>query len=206
MSPSTSVSLFSTSIDQRILAVASQHLARFGSKRLTVSGVAEDAGMTHSNVYRYFPSKLALIEALAHQWLKNLEISLGSIADAPDPANDKLERLLLALSQAHRDLLEKNRSLFDIYVSATERSSVFIRKHRTRQRQLIDYIIEEGIQTGFFEPSHRDQALSFILDATHRFIHPVSVRHDLEMPRQAFQQRLEITIKVILRSLRSGVI
>ena len=51
-------------VDQKLLALAGEHLRRFGRKRLTVVGVAEEAEMTHANVYRYFPSKAALLDAV----------------------------------------------------------------------------------------------------------------------------------------------
>ena len=50
--------------ETRILTVASEHLRKFGLKRFTVVAVAEEAGMTHANVYRYFPSKDALIDEI----------------------------------------------------------------------------------------------------------------------------------------------
>ena len=48
--------------------------------------------MTHANVYRYFPSRAALVDAVVDVWLKATERRLAEIADGPDPADDKLER------------------------------------------------------------------------------------------------------------------
>ena len=129
------------SADVRLLAIAAEHLRRFGPRGVTVVGIAEGAGMTHANVYRYFPSKTALIDAVVGQWLKSLEVVLAGIADAPDPADDKLERLILAVARAYRDRLEADPHLFGIYVDATEASRSLVRKHRARQRQLVDRII-----------------------------------------------------------------
>jgi AcrR family transcriptional regulator len=89
--------------DARLLTIAAEHLRRLGPRRVTVVGIAQAAGMTHANVYRYFPSKTALIDAVAAQWLRRLELGLAEIADAPDPADDKLERLLVAIAQGNRD-------------------------------------------------------------------------------------------------------
>jgi AcrR family transcriptional regulator len=85
--------------ETRILTVASEHLRTFGLKRFTVVAVAEEAGMTHANVYRYFPSRVALIDAVVDLWLKATERKLADIADGPDPADDKLERLILGLAR-----------------------------------------------------------------------------------------------------------
>ena len=88
--------------DRRILDIAREQIKRFGAKRLTVVSVAEEAGMTHANVYRYFASKLALCDALTAHWLREVEARLSAVVDSPDPADDKLERLLLDLMRQHR--------------------------------------------------------------------------------------------------------
>jgi AcrR family transcriptional regulator len=192
--------------DIRLLAVAADHLKRDGARNVTLVSIAEAAGMTHANVYRYFPSKAALIDAVAGRWLKGLEALIAEIADAPDPADDKLERLIQALARAHRDLLAENRNLFDVYCAATETSRALVRKHRARLRQLIERVIDEGIATGKFDPLDRDRALAFVGDAAHRFINPLAVRLDADMPRDIAETRLAAIIRVILRALANGAV
>jgi AcrR family transcriptional regulator len=192
--------------DVRLLAIAADHLKRSGAKAVTLVGIAEAAGMTHANVYRYFPSKAALIDAVADRWLKALEVVIAQIADAPDPADDKLERLIQAVARAHRDLLTEDRHLFDVYCDATGTSRALVRKHRARLRQLIERVIDEGIATGKFDPLDRDRALAFVGDAAHRFINPIAVRLDADMPRDIAEARLAALIRVILRALASGTV
>ena len=40
--------------DTRLLAIAADHLKHFGPRQVTVVSIADAAGMTHANVYRYF--------------------------------------------------------------------------------------------------------------------------------------------------------
>ena len=196
----------SLSADTRLLGIAAAHLRRLGPRRVTVVGIAQAAGMTHANVYRYFPSKAALVDAVAGQWLKGIEARLAEVADAPDPADDKLERLILALASAHRELLAKDRHLFDVYAAATEASRGLVRKHRARLRHLVERIVDEGIATGTFEPRDRDRAIAFVFDAAHRFTNPVSVRLDAEVPQDLLETRLGTMIRVIQRVLAVGTV
>ena len=46
---------YSEPMDQRILDIAASHVRRYGVKRVTIVGVAEELDMTHANIYRYFP-------------------------------------------------------------------------------------------------------------------------------------------------------
>jgi AcrR family transcriptional regulator len=190
--------------DARLLAIAADHLRRLGAREVTVVGIARAAGMTHANVYRYFPSKAALMDAVAGRWLKSLEALAAEIADAPDPADDKLERLLVAIAQGNRGLLARDRHLFEVYAAAAETSRGFVRKHRARVRVLAERVIDEGIATGAFEPRDRDRAIAFVFDAAHRFINPVAVRVDADMPKEMFDARLGATIQAIQRVLASG--
>jgi AcrR family transcriptional regulator len=193
-------------VETRLLAIAADQLRRGGARGVTVVGVAEAAGMTHANVYRYFSSRAALIDAVLAQWLKGLEAGLADIASAPDPADDKLERLLLAIAQSHRALLRRNPHLFDVYVDAVEASRAVVRRYKARQRQLIDRVVDEGIATGLFDPQDRDRVLSFVTDVLFRFINPVAVRLDPEMPDDMFAARLAAVIRAIRRVLITGIL
>ncbi|MBF9232876.1 TetR/AcrR family transcriptional regulator [Microvirga alba] len=190
--------------DTRLLAIAADHLKRFGPRQVTVVSIADAAGMTHANVYRYFASKAALIDAVAGQWLRSLEALIAEIADSPDPADDKLDRLLQAWARTQRELLIEDRNLFDVYCAATETSRALIRKHRSRMRQLIERVLDEGINTAKFDPRDRERALSFISDAAYRFINPIAIRLDAEVPQDILDQRLGAVVRVILRALANG--
>jgi AcrR family transcriptional regulator len=192
------------SVDARILAIAAEQLRAKGARAVTVVGVAEAAGMTHANVYRYFPSKAALVDAVAAVWLRSLEATIADIADAPDPADDKLERLIQALARLQRDLLSRDRHLFDVVCDATETSRALIRRHRARLRHLFERVVDEGVATGKFDPRDRERALAFVTDAAFRFINPLAIRLDAETPRDLLDQRLAAVIRVMLRALANG--
>jgi AcrR family transcriptional regulator len=190
--------------DTRLLAIAADQLKEFGPRHVTVVSIADAAGMTHANVYRYFTNKAALIDAVAGQWLRRMEATIADIADSPDPADDKLERLIQAWARIHRDLLKEDGHLFDVYCTATETSRPLVRKHRTRMRQLIERVLDEGIVTGKFDPRDREKAHAFISDAVYRFINPLTVRLDAEVPQDILDQRLATMIRVVLRALANG--
>ncbi len=193
-------------VDMRLLALASDHLRLMGAKRLTVVAIAEAAGMTHANVYRYFPSKEALIDAVVDAWIKSVETRLGNIADGPDPSDDKLERMILALARANRDGLAENPALYAAFRDAMVKRRAITRRHRVRVRTLLDRVIEEGVNSGTFEPRDRDRAAVFVLDACFRFVHPVAVDLEADVPQSQFDQRLAAVVKVVLRALASGAI
>ena len=192
------------STDARLLAIASEHLTRLGPKRVTVVAVAAVAGMTHANVYRYFPSKDALLDAVAGRWLRELETELAGIADAPDPADDKIERFISALATAQCDMLAREPHLFAVHLDATVASRPIARRHRVRLRALVERVVEEGIGSGVFAARDRERAIAVIFDASYRFTHPVAIQHDADVPRDLLDARLSAVIQSIQRALRTG--
>ncbi|HLJ69689.1 MAG TPA: TetR/AcrR family transcriptional regulator [Roseiarcus sp.] len=191
-------------VEARVLEIACAHVRKFGAGRTTIVGVAREAGMTHANVYRYFPSKEALFEEMTAAWLRPLETRLREAADGADPAYDKLERMLIAIHRAYRQKLESDAPLFDLLVEALQKGKSSARKHRARVQADLQRVVEEGIAAGAFAMTDRRRALSLVFDAAHRFIHPLAVRLDAETPAAALEARFERIIALALRALRSG--
>jgi AcrR family transcriptional regulator len=190
--------------DQKILDLAGEHLRHFGPKRTTIVGIAEAAGMSHANVYRYFPSKQALIEAVTALWLKPLEGALRVIVEGQDPAYDKLERALVALQRAYREKMDSDPILFRLLCEAIEKGHVVARKHRNRVQSEIQAIVEEGIGSGSFRMQDRRRAMALVFDLAHRFIQPVSIALDRGVSASELEFRAGRAIAVIQRSLTFG--
>ena len=192
------------SVEARILEIARAHLRKFGAARATIVGIAREAGMTHANVYRYFPSKEALFEEVTASWLRPLEARLREAADGADPASDKLERMLMAIHRAYRQHLESEPAAFDLLIDAMQRDRGSARKHRSRLQFEVQRVVEEAIAAGAFPTTDRRRALALIFDAAHRFIHPLSLRLDKDTPAPALEARFERIVDLALRSLRAG--
>jgi AcrR family transcriptional regulator len=192
------------SVEARILEIARSHVRRYGSARATVVGVAHEAGMTHANVYRYFPSKATLFEEITTSWLRPIETRLRETAEGAAPAYDKLESMLMTVHRAYRQKLESDPALFDLLIEALEEDRGSARRHRGRVQSEIQRVVEEGVASGAFGMSDRRRAMSLIFDAAHRFIHPIALRLDKDVSSAALASRFETIVAITLRSLRTG--
>ena len=190
--------------DRRILDIARDQIKRFGAKRLTVVSVAEEAGMTHANIYRYFTSKLALCDALTGQWLREVEARQSMVVDSPDPADDKLERLLLDLMRQHRSRIDEEPELYSLLMDAYAKNRTVIRQHRTRIGQLIEQILENGMATQIFQPRSREAALGLVYDLGYRFLHPQAVGQDRMIPAKAMESRHALAARSIILALKAA--
>lgn len=184
----------------RILAAAAQELRRSGLRKFAVVEVARGAGMTHPNVYRYFTSKAALLDALVAGWLRPLEDRIETVVSAADPVPDKLERMVVAISRAYRAARADEPDLFAAFAAATAAGRVVSRKHRSRLRRAFDRVIEEGIGAGIVAMRDRGEAQSLLLDASWRFIDPASIAADGDSAA-GLDARLERVLEAALHRL-----
>lgn len=186
---------------RRILEAAIDHVRRHGAGRTTIVSIAAAAGMTHANVYRYYPSKEALFDEISAGWMRVLEGEFRIVTDAPDPADDKLERLILAAASRYRQLSQDDPHLFALAVDAASAGRAVARAHAARLRTAIERAIEEGAASRIFDIKDRARSSAFVLDAAHRFLDLACVAHDGPLTRGAFDQRLGMLTRAIRRQL-----
>src|SRR5438045_9791568 len=82
---------------ERILEVTEDVLRRFGLAKATVVDVARALDVSHGSVYRHFPSKGSLREAVAKRWLDRGNAPLAKIAARSGSAPARLERWPLTM-------------------------------------------------------------------------------------------------------------
>ena len=184
----------------RLLDIAAEHVRRHGLSRITVIAVAREAKVSHAAVYRYYASRDALVDAVTAEWLKAVEAQLAGVADSPDPADDKLERMMLLLARLYRDRLDDEPNLYEAWLDAAREARPVMRRHRRKLRQLIERIIEEGRATQLFEARSTERQILFLTDALFRFTDPHAIAADSGLDRRDLDRRLA---RVLASSLRA---
>jgi AcrR family transcriptional regulator len=188
----------------RLLDIATAHVRQHGLERTTLVAVAREAGVSHAAIYRYYASKDALIDAVTNEWLKSVEIQLAGVADSPDPADDKLERMMLLLARLYRERHDTERNLYLLWLGAMAERRAVVRKHRRKIRQLIDRVVEEGRSTEQFRGGSNERLILFLTDALHRFVDPVAIADDADTDRFDLDQRLARLLRVVIRAMSTG--
>src|ERR1700680_4596082 len=89
----------------RIMETAETLFRRLGFAKTAVADIAGELKMSSANVYRFFPSKNAIIEAICQRCLGELEDKAWAVARSRDPAPARLERLFLEIMAYHKENL-----------------------------------------------------------------------------------------------------
>jgi TetR/AcrR family transcriptional repressor of uid operon len=119
-----------------ILAAAERAFVRYGFHAATMTQVADEAGMSAGNLYRYFPSKEAIVEGLCLADQVERSEAFAALSAAPD-----LKAAMRAALRDHvlRKPREKARMIVEIWAESGRNPRV---AEFTRQ---LDYDVMEGM-------------------------------------------------------------
>jgi AcrR family transcriptional regulator len=157
----------------QILAAAEDVLRRCGPTKATVVDVARMLGVSHGSVYRHFPSKAALRDAVTERWLARISEPLEAVAAEASPAPERLRRWLDLLIAAKRSRALDDPELFATYMELVAEAREVVRAHVDHLVGQLARIIAAGVAQGEFTVADPAAAGRAVKDATARFHNPV---------------------------------
>lgn len=156
----------------RILQAAEDVLRRYGPAKATVVDVARALGVSHGSVYRHFPTKAALRDAVTERWLARVSTPLAAIADEDGPAPERLRRWLELLISSKRALARDDPELFQTYIALAAQARDIVTAHVDTLTEQIARIVADGVARDEFTATDPATAARAVFDATGRFHNP----------------------------------
>src|SRR5437870_12366568 len=98
----------------RIIETAETLFRRLGFAKTAVADIAAELGMSPANVYRFFPSKNAIVEAICQRCLSELDEKAWAVARSRGSAGGRLERLFLEIMKYHLENLIVEKRVHEI--------------------------------------------------------------------------------------------
>ncbi|KOU42546.1 TetR family transcriptional regulator [Streptomyces sp. NPDC060334] len=186
---------------ERILETTEDVLRRFGPTKATVVDVARALGVSHGSVYRHFPSKAALREAVTDRWLAKSIVMLEEIASAPaETAPSKLEAWLEALFEAKRKKAGADPELFATYTVLLAENSGVVDRHLSELIEQLVRIIADGVEAGTLAAPDVPAAARAVFDATGRFHDP---QYAADWLSPTILPEFEAVTSLVIRGLRA---
>ncbi len=186
---------------ERILETAEDVLRRFGPAKATVVDVARALGVSHGSVYRHFPSKAALRDAVTERWLARVSAPLAAIVAEDGPAADRLRRWFDALIGAKRAKVLDDPEIFATYMALAADAREVVGEHVATLTTQLAGIVADGVAQGAFTAEDPAAAGRALLDATARFHHPV---HAAEWSDPGIADAFTGVWTLVMRGLESG--
>lgn len=156
----------------RVLDAAEEVLTRYGPAKATVVDVARALGVSHGSVYRYFPSKAALRDAVTERWLGRVSGPLAKIVAGDAPAPDRLRKWFDRLIATKRQKAKGEPELFATYHAIFAESHDVVLAHVETLTGQVSAILADGIARGEFAEVDPVATGKAIFYATARFHDP----------------------------------
>jgi AcrR family transcriptional regulator len=185
---------------ERILEVTEDVLRRYGLAKATVVDVARALDVSHGSVYRHFPSKASLREAVAKRWLERVSTPLAKIAESVGPAPAKFERWLRELFMAKQKRYLEDPEMFATYLTLAREACKTVNGHKTCLTGQLELILADGVKQGAFEIADTKVTAQAIFDAVTRFHHPA---HSDEWKDPQLPIRIDAVIALVLRGIEA---
>jgi AcrR family transcriptional regulator len=158
---------------ERILEAAEETLRRFGPAKTTVVDVARALGVSHGSVYRHFPTKADLRDAVVARWLERMHPSLIAVAESAGPAPERLRAFLRTLMDIKWTHAKDDPEVFAAYAELGVDARIPVLAHVDLVVAQMTRIVADGVARGEFVSDDPAATAKAVFDATVRFHHPV---------------------------------
>jgi AcrR family transcriptional regulator len=175
-------------------------LRRFGLAKATVVDVARALDVSHGSVYRHFPSKASLREAVAKRWLDRVNAPLAKIAEGSGPAPARLERWLRTMIAIKHKKVAEDPEMFATYLTLAQEACKVVKAHKDGLVDQVAHMLSDGVKQGVFQVTDVKASGRAVFDATTRFHHPA---HSEEWSDPALPARIDALLVLLLRGLEA---
>jgi AcrR family transcriptional regulator len=165
-----------------ILTVAERLFREIGYAKTTVADIAAALGMSSANVYRFFPSKADIHNAIMARVMAALQAALRDAAAAPGSAADRLGQVITLSHRLHRDLFTDERRVFDMVETAIVENWDAVEAHVASVEAIMAGIIQDGLDVGEFGPGEALPLARAVMGASCGFMHPTMIAECAHKP------------------------
>lgn len=184
----------------RIIEAAEALFFRLGYAKTAVADIAAELDMSPANVYRFFPSKNAIVEAICRRCLAEVEEKAWRVARSKGPAGDRIERLILEILAYHKENLITEHRVNDMVLAAIEHSWETIRAHNETMHSVTELILRDGIEAGEFETVDPRATAALIMRSVICFTHPLVLGQCIEEGEDV-EAEARATVRFLLRAI-----
>jgi AcrR family transcriptional regulator len=159
-----------------IIEVAERLFRTFGYQKTTVADIARELRMSPANIYRFFPSKAAINEAMCSRILAELDAAVWDAARGPGSPPDRIRAMFRLLQEQTIALFFQERRMHDMVAAALEEHWPVIKQHINAIDSAFAHVVREGQAAGVFAPIDPDQAGRLLHGTCPLFTHPTLVQ------------------------------
>ena len=172
---------------------------QFGYSKTTVADIAHDLNMSPANIYKFFPSKNAIIQAGADRNLGHIKEDLVRVVRKKRGAANRLLGVILTIYRIHQDHFRHERQIHKLVITATEQNWSCVRLFKEFLTKILTGILEDGIRTGEFRRMDAAKTTGVLLDCFTWIINPILFR---ELKLNEVENRARAQLQLLKKALQ----
>jgi AcrR family transcriptional regulator len=185
---------------ERIMETAEALFRRLGFAKTAVADIAAELHMSPANIYRFFDSKNAIVQAICRRCLSEVEEKAWAVARSKAPAAQRMERMILEILAYHKENLVTEHRVNELVVAAIEHSWDTIRAHKDVMRNVVELVLRDGIDAGEFEAVDPRETAEVIMRSVVPFTNPLVVGQCLE-EGDDLEAQARASVRFLLRAI-----
>jgi AcrR family transcriptional regulator len=184
----------------KIIEAAKCRFSHFGYGKTTMAEVAGDCEMSPGNLYRFFPGKLDIAEAIATEDYERHLAHLRKLALAPGKeARERLRDLLFEELRRTYHKLEKDPRALEMAQVIAHQRPTFANWMLANERKILVELMEEAERRGeLMPPVDKEETAEMIQAATMKFRYP-QLWSKLTLPK--LERELDGVLKLLIQGL-----
>lgn len=183
------------SVRGKIVEAAKKRFSHFGYGKTTMAEVAADCAMSPGNLYRFFPGKLDIAEAIATEDYELHLEAVRKLAVAPGKdARGRLHDFLLEELRRTYHKLEKDPRAYEMASVIAHERPQFANWMLANERKILVELFEEAERRNEFHWEDKEFVAEMIQSATMKFRYP-QLWSKLTLP--ALERELEGVLKLL---------
>lgn len=187
-------------IRARIMETAETLFRRMGFAKTAVADIASELGMSPANIYRFFASKNAIVDAICQKCLGELEEKAWAVARSRASASARIEQFVLEILAYHKDNLITEQRVHDMVTVAMEQNWEAILAHKQTLHGVVEMIIRDGIDSGEFDKLDPRSTAQNVMQSMIRYCHPMLIADSLRV-HEDLEGEAHDHIRFLLRAL-----
>jgi len=172
---------------------------QFGYTKTNVADIARELGMSTANIYKFFPSKNAIIQAGADRNLIRLGEILSGVIRTKKKAADRLLGVILAIYRFHQEHFRQERQIYKLVLAATEENWSCVREFKAFMSRILTDVLTDGMRRGELRRMDAPATTKVLLDCFTWITNPMLFQ---ELNPAEVESRARAQIRLLEKGLR----
>lgn len=161
----------------RLLETVDDMVRERGSADISMTELASAAGMSPSNLYRFFENKEALMEAVAEKWFSAKIRIMEDVTASDLTARDKMLAFFARRFAVMVEQYESEPELLKSYLEIGNQYFEVVRGYVDLGDHYLALIVAEAMDQGYFAGLSIDEAVSLINQMMQCYTNPDAIIH-----------------------------